>query len=158
SFLETEITAAADGGVAVVVMQVNSRDAVIGDDGLEALVETSETSPAPTTVWVGPSGSKAQGEAVRLLAAAQANAQAHGSRIEGTAELAEGIDLDGKTAIGEKIGAERAVELGLVDSDAPVLGEFLVDLPGVKTELVDDRREPSTTVRFGQLDLIDQLF
>lgn len=158
SFLETEITAAADGGVAVIVLQLNSTDAAVDDDTLDDLVELIESSEVPVTVWVGPSGSRAEGDTVALLVAAETSGVSPGSRIEVTADLADGVDLQGRTSVGEKIGSELAVELGLVDNDAPVLGEFLVDLPGVETELVDDRREPVTTVRFGQLDLIDQLF
>ena len=46
----------------------------------------------------------------------------------------------------------------MVDNAAPVLGDFIVDLPGVQTRVVDNRREPVTQVRFGQLGLVDQLF
>jgi membrane-bound serine protease (ClpP class) len=64
-------------------------------------------------------------------------------------------------AVGDRVRAERAVELGLLDSDAAIVGEFVVDLPGVQTEVVDrgDRqvREPLTQVRFVQLPLIEQL-
>lgn len=157
AFITEEIESATPD-VRVIILQVNSSGAVAGDDELDALVRTIETSPIPIAVWVGPSGSRAEGDATRLLAAAAVTGVSPGSRIEVTAELAEGVDLDGRTSIGEKVGAETAVELGLVDNDAPVLGEFLVDLPGVETRLVDDRREPVTTVRFGQLGLIDQLF
>ena len=82
---------------------------------------------------------------------------APGSGVEVTRALVEGIDLDGRTAVGERIGSDLAIELGLVDNAAPVLGEFIIDLPGVETQLVDGRTEPITTVRFSQLGLLDQL-
>ena len=36
-------------------------------------------------------------------------------------------DLDGKTSVGETVGSELANELGLVDSPAPIIGEFILD-------------------------------
>lgn len=158
SFITDEITSAPGSGVTVIILQVNSGGATVSDDELDDLVATIEASPIPIAVWVGPSGSKAEGDAARLLQAADVAGVSPGSRIEVTRELAEDVDLQGRTAVGEKVGSELAAELGLVDNDAPVLGEFLVDLPGVETKLVDGRREPVTTVRFGQLGLIDQLF
>ena len=51
-----------------------------------------------------------------------------------------------------------AAELGLVDTPAPIIGEFILDLPGVQSKVGPDGREPVTPVRFGQLGLVDQLF
>lgn len=158
SFVQEEVEAAADGGVAAIVLQLNSDGAVVDDDRLDELVEVIESSPVPVAVWIGPSGSKAEGDATRLVAAADVAGLSPGSRIEVTAELAGDTDLGGRTAVGEKVGSELAVDLGLVDNGAPVIGDFIVDLPGVETRVVDDRREPVTPVRFGQLELVDQLF
>ncbi|HEU5085463.1 MAG TPA: NfeD family protein [Acidimicrobiales bacterium] len=158
SFVQEEVEAAADGGVAAIVLQLNSDGAVVDDDRLDELVEVIESSPVPVAVWIGPSGSKAEGDATRLVAAAEVAGLSPGSRIEVTAELAGDTDLGGRTAVGEKVGSELAVDLGLVDNGAPVIGDFIVDLPGVETRVVDDRREPVTPVRFGQLELVDQLF
>ena len=66
-----------------------------------------------------------------------------------------------RSAIGDVIGAEEAVELGLVDVAAPVIGDFIVELDGVESEVVEvgdeRRREPVTQVRFAQLPLAGQL-
>lgn len=158
SFIRSEIEAADDQDVTAVVLQLNSEGAVVGDDRMDDVVAAVEGSSVPVAVWIGPSGSKAEGDAARLVAAAEVSGLSPGSRVEVTSELAEGVDLDGRTAVGETIGSELADDLGLVDNAAPVIGEFVVDLPGVETRVVDDRREPVTQVRFGQLDLIDELF
>jgi membrane-bound serine protease (ClpP class) len=158
SFVEREVADAAGTDVVAVVLQVNSQGAAVSDDRLDRLVDAIGSSEVPVAVWVGPSGSAAEGAATRLVAAAEVSGLSPGSRVEVTSELAEGIDLGGRTSVGEKVGAELAADLGLVDNDAPVIGEFIVGLPGVETRVVDDRTEPVTQVRFGQLDLTDQLF
>ena len=158
SFIVEEIAEAADSDVVALVLQVNSEGAVVSDERMDEVVDAITSSAVPVSTWIGPSGSKAEGEAVRLLAASAVAGLSPGSRVEVTAELAEDVDLAGRTAVGERVGSELAAELGLVDNDAPVLGEFIVALPGVETNQVDDRIEPVTPVRFGQLGLVDQLF
>jgi membrane-bound serine protease (ClpP class) len=158
SFVEEEIAAAEGSDVVALVLQVNSEGAVVSDERLDEVVAAIEASPVPVATWIGPSGSGAEGDAVRLVAASAVTGLSPGSRVEVTPELVEGVDLDGRTSVGERVGSELATEIGLVDSDAPVLGEFIVALPGVETNQVDDRIEPVTPVRFGQLGLIDQLF
>ena len=158
SFIEEEIAAAADSDVVALVLQVNSEGAVVGDDRMDEVVDAITSSAVPVSTWIGPSGSRAEGDAVRLVAASAVAGVSPGSRVEVTADLADGVDLDGRTAVGERVGSELAAELGLVDNDAPVLGEFIVALSGVETNQVNDRIEPVTPVRFGQLGLIDQLF
>lgn len=158
SFIEDEVAAAEGSDVVAIVLQVNSEGAVVSDERLDELLAAIEASPVPVATWIGPSGSTAEGEAVRLVAASEVTGLSPGSRVEVTPELADGADLGGRTAVGERVGSELAAELGLVDNDAPVLGEFIVALPGVETNEVNDRIEPVTPVRFGQLGLIDQLF
>jgi membrane-bound serine protease (ClpP class) len=158
SFVEDEIADLEGSDVRALVLQVNSEGAAVEEERLARLVEAITSAPVPVAAWVGPSGSAAEGDATRLVAAAAVSGLSPGSRVEVTPELAEGVDLAGRTSIGEKVGAELAADLGLVDNDAPVIGEFIVGLPGVETRVVDDRVEPVTQVRFGQLDLTDQLF
>lgn len=159
SFVADEIRAAeATPGVVAIVLQMNSTGDAVSDDRLDELVAAIEESTVPVTVWVGPSGSAAEGGATRLVAAGAVTGIAPGSRIEVTPELVGDIDLDGRASVGETVGAERALELGLVDNGAPVIGEFILDLPGVETRIEDGRREPVTRVRFGQLGVVDELF
>lgn len=158
SFVADEIADAQDRGVTAVVLQLNSEGSVVSESEMDELVRAIEESEVPVAVWVGPSGSRAEGDATRLVAAADVSGLAPGSRIEVTRALAAGNDLGGRAAVGETVGSEAAAELGLVDNVAPVLGDFVLDLPGFETEVVDDRRQPVTPVRFGQLSLTEQLF
>lgn len=159
SFVIEELEdAARRDDVRAVVLQLNSEGSVVSDARLDDLVEAMADAGTTVGVWIGPSGAKAEGDATRLVAAADVSALSPGSRLEVTSELARDVDLDGKAAVGENVGSETAAELGLVDNAAPVLGEFIVDLPGVETEVRDNRRQPVTRVVFGQLELVDQLF
>lgn len=160
-FVEEEIAAAEADGVVALVLQLNSPGAVVGDDRMDELVEAMQRSSVPVDAWVGPSGSQARGDATRLVAAAEVAGLSPGSRLEVTRELAEGAELGGDAAVGDVVDADLAVTTGLVDNQAPVIGDFIVDLEGVRTEVIDEgdqpRRQPITRVRFAQLDLVGQL-
>lgn len=164
-FVVERIGVAADACAAVVVLQLNSEGVTGATGDLNTLIETMNTSRVPVTVWVGPSGSRAAGEAVRLLAAADRTGIAPGSGIEVTADLLEARDVApdrlGTTRIGDRVGAERAVELGLVDTNAPVVRDFVVDLPGVESRIIEQDgqrgRELTTPVVFSKLPLFGQL-
>lgn len=158
SFLEDEIASAQEAGITALVLQLNSDGAVVSEETMDDLVAAIEHSSVLVGVWVGPSGSSARDEATRLVAAAHVSGLPQGSRVEVTSELAAGVDLDGRASVGETVNSELAEEIGLVDSRAPIIGEFILDLPGVQSETGEDGREPVTPVRFGQLGLIDQLF
>lgn len=160
-FVETQIDAAEEGGALALVLQLNSSGAVVADERLEALISQIRAADVPVDVWVGPSGSRATAEAARLVAAARTAGVAPGSRVEITPSLLGDRSLEGDAAVGDKIGAEDAVELGLVDTDAPTIGEFLLGLDGVESEVVETggerQRQPVTQARFAQLPLTSQL-
>ena len=158
SFLRDEIDSAGEAGITALVLQLNSEGAVVSDDDMDDLVAAIEDSSVRIGVWVGPSGSRAEEEATRLVAAADVSGLPQGSRIEVTPELVGDADLEGKTSVGESVGSELANELGLVDNPAPIIGEFILDLPDVQSEVGEGGRQPVTPVRFGQLGLVDQLF
>ena len=161
-FITTQITdAEADGAVAL-VLQLNSGGAVVADDRLAELVERIRTADVPVDVWVGPSGSQASGEATELLAAARTVGVAPGSHVELTRALLGDRRLDGTAAVGDRLNAEEAVELGVVDNDEPVVGQFLLTLDGVESRVVTDSegertRELVTRARFAGLPLAGQL-
>src|SRR5918996_1675545 len=162
-FVEDQVHAAERACAVALVLQLDSGGAVVSDGDLDDLVATMEDSPLPVDVWIGPSGSKATGEAVRLAAAAEVTGIAQGSSIEVTPSLldARGVGAGelGTVDVGDRVGAGRAVELRLVDNDAPVIGQFVVDLPGVETEVVDGSRQlaEDQQVQFGGLSLVGQL-
>lgn len=156
-FVRTEIRDAEERGAIALVLQMNSSGAVVADERLEELVDAIEGSPVPVDVWVGPSGSQASADATAVLAAARTVGVAPKSRIEITRTLLGDRRLEGDAAVGDKVGAEAAVELGLADNDAPTIGEFVLGLEGVESEVDDTGRRPVTQTRFAQLPLAGQL-
>jgi membrane-bound serine protease (ClpP class) len=156
-FVETQIAGAEDDGAIALVLQLNSGGAVVADDRLADLVERIEGADVPVDVWVGPSGSRATAEATELLAAARTVGVAPGSRVEVTRALLGDRSLDGAAAVGDNLNAEDAVELGLVANAAPSIGEFVLGLEGVQSEVVDGGRQPVSQARFAQLPLTGQL-
>jgi membrane-bound serine protease (ClpP class) len=163
-FVETQITEAEDGGALSLVLQLNSSGAVVDDGRFEELLERVGTADIPVDVWVGPSGSRATGEAADLLAAARVVGVSGGSRVEITPALLGDGTLDGKAAVGDKVSAGDAVDLGLVDNSAPTIGVFVYGqppdyqaLPDVETRVVRGDRQPVTPTHFGQLPLYGQL-
>ena len=164
-FVEDQIGAAESACAAALVLQLDSGGAVVSDGELDDLVAAIEGSSVPVSVWIGPSGSRAADDAVGLVAAANTSGVAPGSSVEITRGLLAARDLEpddlGTAGVGDQVGASRAVELGLVDNDAPTIGDFVVGLDGVETRVVgegDERRvEPVTPVRFGGLSLVGQL-
>ena len=159
--IDDQVTRAEEACALALVLQFDSGGAVVSDDDLDDLVTTIEESSVPVGVWIGPSGSKATGGAVRIVAAADLTGVAPGSSIEVTPALlaARGIDAAdlGDTDVGDRVGAERAVDLDLVDNDAPTILEYVVQLDGFETEVVDGQRQPVTDVTFGGLTLTGQL-
>ncbi|MFL6204410.1 MAG: NfeD family protein [Acidimicrobiales bacterium] len=163
-FVDTQITEAEDSGAIALVLQLNSSGAVVDDDRFDQLVARIERADVPVDVWVGPSGSHATGEAADLLAAARVVGVSGGSRVEITPALLGDGTLDGEAAVGDKVSAGEAVDLGLVDSSAPTIGVFVYGqppdyeaLPGVETKVVGGERQPVTPTHFGQLPLYGQL-
>jgi membrane-bound serine protease (ClpP class) len=149
-----------------VVLQLNSNGAAGNEDGLDQLVEAIESSSVPVAVWVGPTGNRATGAAVRLLASASRTGIAPpNSRIEVTAGLLRDRDVDptdlGSVDVGDQVRAERARELDLVDDDSATLNDFVGRLPGVESRTVgeddDQRREVTTRVQFTKLSALGQL-
>lgn len=156
-FVETQITAAEDDGAIALVLQLNSAGAVVADARLDQLIDRIKSADVPVDVWVGPSGSKATGGTTALLAAARTVGVAPGSRVEITRTLLGDGTLGGDAAVGDKVSAGDAVDLGLVDNATPVIGQFVLGLDGVKSEVVDGGRQPVTQARFAQLPLTGQL-
>jgi membrane-bound serine protease (ClpP class) len=159
--IDDQVTRAEDACALALVLQFDSGGAVVSDGELDDLVATVEGSSVPVGVWIGPSGSKATGDAVSIVAAAALTGIAPGSSIAITPALLEarGIVAEdlGDADVGDRVGAERAVDLDLVDNDAPTILEYVVQLDGFETEVVDGQRQPVTDVTFGGLSIVGQL-
>ena len=156
-----QIAEADDACAAALVLQFDSGGAVIGDGELDDLVAAVADAPVPVGVWIGPSGSKATGDAVDLVAAAADSGIAPGSSIEVTPTLLSARDVDpgdlGTVDVGDRVGYRQAVDLGLVDSDAPVIVDYVGQLDGVESEVVDGERRLTTRVQFGGLGIVGQI-
>ena len=133
--IDDQAARAEDACALALVLQFDSGGAVVSDDELDGLVATIEGSSVPVGVWIGPSGSKATGGAVRIVAAAAHTGIAPGSSIEVTPALlaARGVDAAdlGAVDVGDRVGAQRAVDLLVAD-------EVMTPRPDVITIQADD--------------------
>jgi membrane-bound serine protease (ClpP class) len=171
----------ADGAQAL-VLQINSRGAVVGRDEVEALLERIDDAPIPIAVWVGPSGARLYGTPAQVLAVADVTGMAGGSRVGfiGVPLRPGGVAVDfgaAESALRQgSIGLSEARELGVFkqrisDEGIATIRNMVDALDGyteggraietTEEEVLDDgtvRRETTTTVRFSKLSLLDQVF
>jgi membrane-bound serine protease (ClpP class) len=173
--------AEADGAQAL-VLQVNSRGAIVDRDEMEALLERIADAPIPIAVWVGPSGARLYGTPAQLLAVADVTGMAGGSRVGhiGVPLSPGGVPVDfgaAEPALRRgSVGLSDARELGVFkqrisDLGLPTIRNMVDALDGfeergrvvetTEEQVLDDgtvRRDTTATVRFSKLSLVDQLF
>ncbi len=167
-FVGASIESSNEAGSRAIVLQINSGGAVVTEERVVDLAEVIAESEIPVAVWVGPSGAKAKGRVGQLVGVADHVGISPSSRIGEFGEQVVPVELlapayadayDG--LVDDSANAQRSVELGLA-VEAPTLGDFLVDLPFVETEVDatgdQPRRTVLTNVRFSQLPLVNQLF
>ena len=87
SALEDSIKDAQRSGANALILQVNSKQAVISNQRLVALGQAFTDSSVPIEVWVGPSGSTAQGKVAQLVLLSDSLGVSIGSTIGKTGEL-----------------------------------------------------------------------
>ncbi|MFM8862067.1 MAG: NfeD family protein [Acidimicrobiia bacterium] len=163
-FVSTSIDEANAEGAIGLILQTDSTGVVVDDATFAALLTKMRTSKVPVDVWVGPSGSSLTGTAAQLVGAAQQVGVSPGSRLGDAGEpVVGGLDTQRLALIADRtVNAQEAADLGISTVDAPTVGDFLINLPGVTTvertaENGETRREPLTQVRFGQLSLVSNL-
>ena len=180
--IEDAIDDAVAADAQALIIQVNSRGAVVGDDRMEDLLATVAESPVPIAVWVGPSRARLYGAPAQLLAVADVTGMAPGARVGHTGELLSppGVEVDFGDATTRlragSVGLSDARELGVLrqrvsDEGIPTLTSMVNALDGyaeggrvVRTtedELTDDgtvRRTTIAPVRQSSLPLVDRLF
>ena len=170
--------AEADGSQAL-VLQVDSRGAVVSDAAMVALLGRIAAAPIPIGVWVGPTGARLYGTPAQILAVADVTGMAPGARVGNV-----GRALADEFPLGPGLNELRTSTVGL--ADARELGVFqqrisdegiatilnmLDALDGyeedgvvldttaeVVTESGTVQRETIATARFSKLGLVDQLF
>lgn len=179
--IEKALVRSADAGSQALILQVNTRGAVISRERMTGLLEKIAAADVPVAIWVGPSGSRLYGMAAQMLAAADVTAMAPGSRIGrmGTPVTAEGVTFDFGSSTDllqtETLGFADARKTGALkfagnDEGVPVLKNmvFALDDLSVDGKTLDTVAESldgsgqvvreATTVRFFKLGLVPRLF
>jgi len=177
--IEDAIDHAVANGSQALILQTNSRGAVVGDERMIELMRAIATAPIPIAVWVGPSNARLYGTPVQLLAVADVTGMAPGARVGNVGPpLSEEFPLGpGLNELRHRIvGLSEARSLAIFQQRIPDLGiaapRNMVDaLDGYEengvvldttTEVTTDdgvvQRETIATTRLSKLGLVDQLF
>lgn len=125
--IEDAVRGANTDGARALVLQVNSKQAVISDQRLNDLAALIDESPVPVAVWVGPSGSRAAGKVAQLVGVSQSVGVAIGARLGET-----GPQVLDQTRFGTVWGDNQAL---LADTD--LTWEQAIDVGIVACDLVE---------------------
>lgn len=178
--IERAVERSSTNGAQALVLQVNSRGAVVDAARMREVLTTIRESTIPIGVWVGPSGSRALGWSALLVAVADVSAMAPNSTI---GKVGSSFELDdGPVSFGEAttflrsgvLATDQArdrgvLRLDITDEGVPVLRNMLLALDGlsVKGTVLDTVIETvgddgnivreAATPRFFKLGTIEQL-
>ena len=173
------IDRAVDKESQALVLQVDSRGAVVSDEEMAALLERIAESPVPIGVWVGPTGARLYGAPAQILAVADVTGMAPGARVGNVGPpVSDAYPLGpALTALQDRtVGLSDARSLAVFkqrisDEGVPTIRNMLEALDGytengvaleTTTEVVTDsgtvQKETVAAVRFSKLPLLDQLF
>ena len=160
-FIETQITEAEDGRRARPRAPAQQRRRRGRPTTASTTWSTASRPPAcPSTCGSARRAARPAARPPRSWPPPAPSGVAPGSRIEITRDPARRRTLDGDAAVGDKVSAGDAVDLGLVDNAAPTIGDFVLGpATAFESRAVGGRRPPSrvTQARFGQLPLVGQL-
>ncbi len=157
-------------GASALILQVNSKEAVISDDELNYLAHQIVNSVVPIDVWIGPSGSSAYGKVAQIISVADSVGVSIGSSIGDTGEqvldpviygkiwgenheLLQSSTLNWEQAIGEGIVQCEKVEVDELGNSLtpqqqlarcanPTLGDFLVSRDSFISEVIETDQGP----------------
>ena len=154
-FIERTITSAENDGALHLVMQFNSGGTVLPRDRFERLAARIRDAKVPIAVWVGPSGAKAKGGAAQLVPLADKIAVSGKSRfgrfgpdLLDDAQFPTGLDEATVARLrDDTIGSGDVALLGDRASAEPTIGQFLVSLPGFRTEIDNSGDQPTVRPR-----------
>jgi membrane-bound serine protease (ClpP class) len=172
------IDRAVEQGSQALVLQTNSRGAVVSDEKMAELMDRIAESPVPIGVWVGPTGARLYGAPAQILAVADVTGMAPGARVGNIGPPVSEYEL------GPGLEALRTRTVGLSDARSLVVFKQRISDEGIATlpnmldaldgytengveldttvETITDsgvvQRETIATARFSKLGLIDQLF
>jgi membrane-bound serine protease (ClpP class) len=178
--IEKAITRSQANGAQALVLQLNTRGAVVDRDRMAEVLTAMTNSKIPIAIWVGPSGARAYGLPAQMLAVADVTAMAPGARIGRTGTMLTVNDelvtfgaADDVLATGTlgflEAREEKALKFSTDDRGVPVLRNMLFALDnltirGTTLDTVTDVLNSSgqvtreaTTVRFFKLGLVPRL-
>ncbi len=178
--IEKAITRSQANGAQALVLQLNTRGAVVDRDRMAEVLTAMTNSKIPIAIWVGPSGARAYGLPAQMLAVADVTAMAPGARIGRTGTMLTVNDelvtfgaADDVLATGTlgflEAREENALKFSTDDRGVPVLRNMLFALDnltirGTTLDTVTDVLNSSgqvtreaTTVRFFKLGLVPRL-
>ena len=172
------IDRADEQGSQALILQVDSRGAIVSDEVIAELLVRIDESPVVVGVWVGPSGARLYGAPAQILAVADVTGMAPGSRVGNVGSPVSDFDLGpGLNELRSRtVGLSEARSLSVFKQRISDLG--IATLPNMidaldgytengieldtTIETVTDsgvvQRETIAPVRFSKLGLIDQLF
>lgn len=180
--IRSSLNSAIAGGSQALILQVDSRGAVVDPAEMVELFEAIANSPITVGVWVGPTGARLYGMPAQILAVADVTGMAPGAEV---GRMTRPLTLEGGPIdFGEATTALRTRSLGL--SEARELNVFKQRIPdqGIATiaNMVDAldgfekgglvlnttietvsadgtvQRDTLAVVRFAKLSLLDELF
>jgi membrane-bound serine protease (ClpP class) len=157
-------------GTRALILQVNSKQAVISDDKLNEIAKQVSESSVPIDVWVGPSGSAAHGKVAQLISVADSIGVSIGSTLGDTGTQVLNADLFGQVwgenhqlLIDTRLNWQQAISRGIVRCEKvevdelgnslseneqlarcanPTLGDFLVSRDSFISEVVTTDQGP----------------
>lgn len=137
--IENAIGRSARNGSQALILQLNSKGAVVGRDRMERLLSVMARSEVPIAVWVGPSGARAYGLPAQMLAVADVTAMAPGTRVGRT-----GTMLMLRAATTDPPSTDQPLSFGAADSAlrSGTLGFLEARERGVLKFATDDRGVP----------------
>ncbi len=155
-FIETQI-ADAERANALVVLQVKSGRSVLTDAQYQRLVDAVRNAKVPVASWVGPKAS-VRGRVAQLVALTSPIGISADSRLGDIGrDVIDGGDFGGvPKLVDETVDSAEASALGIA-KEAPVIGDFIIDLPNMPTTVIDTddgpRRRPAIDVVFSELTI-----
>jgi len=127
-------------GAQALIVQLNSKGAVVSPERVAALALRMQRAKIPVAVWVGPSGARAYGRSAQLLGAAAVTGMAPGTRVGSFGAPLPGVALDlggqAEALRSSSLNATDARTRGVVrndlkDATVPTLRSMLLALDGV---------------------------
>ena len=157
-------------GTRALILQVNSKQAVVSNATLNEIAQQISESSVPIDVWVGPSGSAAHGKVAQLISVADSIGVSIGSTLGNTGTQVLNPDLFGRVwgenhqlLIDSRLNWQQTISQGIVPCEKvevdelgnslseneqlarcsnPTLGDFLVSRDSFISEVVTTDQGP----------------